>query len=188
MSRPKKTPGEYLKEPYSRVLIPDIETGTYTAKILEFPGCISQGDTSQEAYDRLEDAAIAWVSTTLDIGQEIPPPAIAHGHSGKVALRLPRSLHRQAVIAAERDGTSLNQFIVSALAEKVGATNLYDSLVQRLDQRIVRVAENAAVSSAITMMSKIERWADTTEASALLTLCAMEVSLNAANKASNVLS
>lgn len=160
MSRPKKTPEEYLKEPYSRVLIPDAESGTYMAQIVEFPGCISQGDTPQEAYDRLEDAAIGWVSAALDMGQEIPTPAIPHGYRGKVALRLPRSLHRQAAIAAERDGTSLNQFIATALAEKVGAVNLYDSLVQRLDQRIVYVAKSAAVST-VTMMSTIERRADT---------------------------
>ena len=186
MSRSKKTPREYLKEPYSRVLIPDIETGTYTAKILEFPGCISQGNTPQEAYDRLEDTAIAWVSAALDIGQEIPPPAIAHGHSGKVALRLPRSLHRQAAIAAERDGTSLNQFIVSTLAEKVGATNLYNSLVRRFDQRIVRVAENAAFDSTITMMSEIKKWADTTEKPALFNFSQVRMNLNARNEASNV--
>jgi predicted RNase H-like HicB family nuclease len=183
MSKPKKTPGEYLKEPYSRVLIPDTETGTYTAKILEFPGCISQGDTPQEAYDRLEDTAIAWVSTTLDIGQEIPPPAIANGHSGKVALRLPKSLHRQAAIAAERDSSSLNQFIVSALSEKVGATNLYDSLVQRLNQLIV-VTEKAAFN-AITMIYKIEQRANTTETSAPFFL---EGNPDVRNKSSNVFS
>ena len=80
----------YLKKPYSRILIPDDESGTFTAEILEFPGCIAQGDTAQEAYERLEEAAKAWIEAALELGQEIPPPSLAHGYGGKVALRLPK--------------------------------------------------------------------------------------------------
>jgi hypothetical protein len=47
-------------------------------------------------------------------------------------LRLPRSLHRQATQLAELDGVSLNQFIVAALAEKVGAVNVYRGLTRHL--------------------------------------------------------
>ena len=35
---------EYLKLPYERVLIPNHESGTFTALIREFPGCIAEGD------------------------------------------------------------------------------------------------------------------------------------------------
>lgn len=38
-------------------------------------------------------------------------------------LRLPASLKKAAEEAARRDGTTLNQFIVAALAEKLGAHN-----------------------------------------------------------------
>ena len=38
-------------------------------------------------------------------------------------VRLPRSLHQQATEAARGDATSLNQFIVTAVAERVGAHN-----------------------------------------------------------------
>jgi hypothetical protein len=37
------------------------------------------------------------------------------------ALRLPISLKKAAEQAASRDGTTLNQFIVAAVAEKLGA-------------------------------------------------------------------
>lgn len=39
----------------------------------------------------------------------------------QVALRLPNSLHERARLLAERDHTSLNQFIALAVAEKVAA-------------------------------------------------------------------
>lgn len=63
-----------LKRPYRRVLIPDEESGTITAWIEEFPGCIAQGDTPAEAYRRLEAAAESWVEAALEMGQSIPPP------------------------------------------------------------------------------------------------------------------
>jgi predicted HicB family RNase H-like nuclease len=141
----KRSPGDYLKEPYSRVVIPDEESGTYTAQLLEFPGCIAEGDSVQEAYERLEKAALNWIEAALGLGQDVPPPASVCEYGGKVALRLPKSLHKQAVIAAERDGTSLNQFIVMAIAEKVGAARLYCHLIDRLDRRVFQIAGNDAV-------------------------------------------
>jgi predicted RNase H-like HicB family nuclease len=150
MSKTIKMPEEYLKEPYSRILIPDEESGTYTAVILEFPGCIAQGNTPQEAYEHLEDAAKDWIEAALDLKQEIPSPSQSVSFGGRILLRLPKSLHRQLALIAEKEGISLNQFIVSALAEKVGAFTLYDKLTKKMDQRIFQVAMNAAVSTIAT--------------------------------------
>lgn len=41
--------------------------------------------------------------------------------SGRLLLRMPRTLHADLAQAAEREGTSLNQFITAALATKLGA-------------------------------------------------------------------
>lgn len=146
MADVSKKPEEYLKAPYSRVIIPDEETGTYTAMILEFPGCISEGGTIEEAYESLDKAAVSWIEAALDLGQDIPLPESAHEYSGKIALRLPRSLHRQAALLAEQDGVSLNQFIVMALAEKVGSAKLYGDIIERLEQRVFQTSVSAATS------------------------------------------
>lgn len=150
MTKTIKMTEKYLKEPYSRVLIPDDESGTYTAVILEFPGCIAQGDTPQEAYEHLEDAAKDWIAAALDLRQEIPSPSQSLSFGGKILLRLPKSLHRRLTLTAETEGVSLNQFIVSALAEKVGAFDLYDKLTKKMDQIMFQVAMNTAVSSIVT--------------------------------------
>lgn len=149
MTKIIKSPEEYLKEPYSRVLIPDEESGTYSAVILEFPGCIAQGDTPQEAYENLEDAARDWIETAIDLKQEIPSPSQSLTFGGKVLVRLPKNLHRQLALIAEREGVSLNQFIVSALAEKVGAFALHDRLINKLDKKIYQVA-TSAVNTIVT--------------------------------------
>ena len=121
MADTSKTPNEYLKAPYCRVVIPDHETGTYTARVMEFPGCVTQGDTIVQAHERLERAAEDWIRAALDLGQTIPSPAEEQSYSGRILLRLPKSLHQRAAEAAEADATSLNQFIVAAVAECVGA-------------------------------------------------------------------
>lgn len=123
MDKSRRSPEEYLKEPYTRLIIPDEESG-FTATILEFPGCVAEGETLDEAYASLERAAASWIEAALYLGQDIPAPAWTGEFSGRVALRLPRGLHRRAAMAAKRDGTSLNQFIAMALAERVGAASV----------------------------------------------------------------
>lgn len=48
------------------------------------------------------------------------PGQITAGRSGQVLLRMPRTLHAELVDQAEREGVSLNQFIVAALAGATG--------------------------------------------------------------------
>jgi predicted RNase H-like HicB family nuclease len=142
----------YLKKPYARILTPD-PTGVYVAQILEFPGCVAEGDTPQEAYEKLEAAAESWVYAMLDGGQAIPEPTYERivDFSGKVALRLPRGLHRDAVRHAERERTSLNQFLVSSISASVGAMNFYDVLAKRIERRISQISlMQARVITAVT--------------------------------------
>jgi len=124
---------EYLKKSYSRMLIPDPATGRYAAQILEFKGCFSEGKTPLQAYKNLEQAAFNWLESAIKQDMEIPEPLSTEGYSGNVALRMPKSLHRQATAIAKREGISLNQFIVSAVSAAVGAENLYQEIAGRLE-------------------------------------------------------
>ncbi len=136
MTSRSKTPSEYLNAPYARVVIPDHETGTYTARVMEFPGCVTQGDTIAEAHERLEQAAEDWIKAALDMGQTIPAPTEEQSYSGRILVRLPKSLHQRAAEAAEADATSLNQFIVAAVAERVGETKQVQSARPRDAERV----------------------------------------------------
>jgi hypothetical protein len=49
----------------------------------------------------------------------------------QVALRLPVSLHQYAKQLAAQDSASLNQFIVTAVAEKISALNTEAFFLQR---------------------------------------------------------
>jgi antitoxin HicB len=126
----------YLRKSYSRVLIPDPETGRYAAQILEFPGCFSEGKTPTQAYKNLEQAAYNWLESAIKQDMEIPEPFSTEGYSGNVALRMPKTLHRQAMAIAKREGVSLNKLIVASVASWVGADNICEKMADRLEARI----------------------------------------------------
>lgn len=130
---------DYLKEPYTKILIQN-EDGVYSAEILELSGCFSVGNTPNEAIQNLDEVAKSWIETSIELGQEIPEPFVNQGYSGKIALRLPRSLHRQAIRVAEREGVSLNQFLITAIASRLGADNFYTQLIEKLQNRFVQAA------------------------------------------------
>ncbi len=130
-----KSPKEYLLKPYTRILIPC--DGSYSAEILEFPGCFAEGETPDIAIKNLEESAETWIELSLKQGLDIPEPFVNQGYSGKIALRLPKSLHRQAIRFAERDGISLNQFLLSAISERIGAEELSNQIIEKLESQIM---------------------------------------------------
>jgi predicted RNase H-like HicB family nuclease len=110
---------EIMNRPYSRILIPQDEGG-FSAEILEFAGCFAEGESADETYRNLEQAARGWVEATLAKGEPVPLPLTNYEVSGKFALRLPRGLYARAAKIATKEGVSLNQFIVDAVAERTG--------------------------------------------------------------------
>jgi antitoxin HicB len=109
-----------LRQPYARIILPESD-GTFRGEIMEFPGCIATGDSAPEALANLEEAAKGWLLAAVSRGQNIPQPIDNNNDfSGRLVLRLPKSIHKKATWVAEREGVSLNQFIVSSLSFTVG--------------------------------------------------------------------
>jgi antitoxin HicB len=108
----------YIDLPYTIELTPDPKEGWFVA-VRELPGCISQGDTPEEALEMIQDAMRAWIEVSLEDGDPIPEPRPLEDYSGKFVVRVPRSLHCDLVETASREGVSLNQYINVALARAV---------------------------------------------------------------------
>ncbi len=68
------------------------------------------------------------------------------GSQSNYALRLPSSLKAGAEIVAREDGTTLNQFIVSAVAEKLAALKTSDFFVDR--------AKKGDLDAALSMLNR----------------------------------
>jgi antitoxin HicB len=92
------------------------EDGLYLAEVPELPGCLTHGETIAEAARNAEEAIEGWIETAGDMGWPIPRPSVEKHYSGRFLARVPRSLHARLAQAAERDGVSLNQYIVSKLS------------------------------------------------------------------------
>ena len=87
------------------------------ASVPLLPGCMSHGATAEEAAHNILDAAHGWLVTAR--ANDLPIPAPPRGMSGRMLVRLPKTLHESIARRAEMDGVSLNQWVTAALAEKV---------------------------------------------------------------------
>jgi predicted RNase H-like HicB family nuclease len=51
------------------------DSGGFVVTIPDLPGCISQGDSVEEAYEMIMDAKRGWIEVALDEGHPIPEPS-----------------------------------------------------------------------------------------------------------------
>ena len=131
-----------IGKPYARRLSPD-ETGGYVGSILEFPGCFAEGDSAEEAMKNLNEAAESWVESALSSGCDIREPISFEGCSGKIALRVPRGLHKQIAELAELEDTSINQLLVTAISTYVGSKRSYEIAASNIIDELKRVFQES---------------------------------------------
>jgi antitoxin HicB len=126
----KKNVKYYKNLPYTIEITPDDEV--FFIKIKELPGCISQGDTIQEALDMIDDAMNCWLEAALEDVNTIPLPESMRecSFSGKISLRMPKSLHKKVYSEAKKEGVSINSYIVTCLTEQ----NTINLIANKMDE------------------------------------------------------
>ena len=114
-------------EAYTQVIspLPSEEGGGFLISFPDLPGCMSDGETIEEAIHNGRDAFLAWISAQADMGREIPRPSYRVPEteppmSGKFVQRVPKSLHAKLVVLAKQEGVSLNALVLTFIAEGVG--------------------------------------------------------------------
>lgn len=89
----------------------------FEARVRELPDLVTYGDSYDEAYELMIDAIETTGEVFAESGRTLPPPLeVPEDYSGRVTLRLPKSLHRAIALAAEAEGVSLNQHMVNVLS------------------------------------------------------------------------
>ena len=108
----------YLDLPYRIQLARDAadDERPWRAVVEELPGCEVRGTTPPDAVSRVQAAMAEWVASAHAAGRDVPQPRDARAYSGKLLLRMPKSLHAEVAHAAERDQVSINNYINSLLA------------------------------------------------------------------------
>lgn len=118
-----KTIDDYMKLPYKIELYPDIEEGGYAVACPELPGCLSCGETIEDAIESIEDAKRAWFDAALEEGYAIPEPSKIDDYSGQFKIRMPKSLHKKLAEQSKAEGISMNQYCIYLLS----MNSAYDS-------------------------------------------------------------
>ena len=98
--------------------LPEEEGGGYLITFPDLPGCISDGETPQEAIKNGLDAAASWLKTAREFNDPIPKPN--ESSSGKFVTRVPKSLHTRLITRAKQEGVSMNALVTAYLAEALG--------------------------------------------------------------------
>lgn len=111
-----KTIDDYMKLPYKIELYPDVEEGGYTVACPELPGCLSCGETIEDAIASIEDAKRAWFDAAVEDGYPIPEPCKVDDYSGQFKIRMPKSLHKKLAEQSRAEGISMNQYCIYLLS------------------------------------------------------------------------
>jgi antitoxin HicB len=72
----------YLNLNYRITLYPDIEGG-FVAEIQDLPGCLSQGETLDEAIENINEARELWIEATYEADRTIPLPTLKTEPTGR---------------------------------------------------------------------------------------------------------
>ena len=98
--------------------------GGFLITFPDLPGCMSDGESIEEAIANGRDAFVAWISAAADMGKPIPKPTANPVElieaSGKFVARLPKTLHARLVAKAKQEGVSLNALVLTFIAEGLG--------------------------------------------------------------------
>lgn len=107
---------------------------------VEYPdlkGCVGGGDTIEEAIADAEASKRVYLNYLKDEGIELPVPKEEGGlPSGKIALRVPKTTHKQLLENAQMDGVSLNTYINTAISEKIGRASFSNQRILELEQEL----------------------------------------------------
>jgi antitoxin HicB len=164
----------YLNLPY-RITVTREDTDEeqpWRAVVEELPGCEVRGSTPADATARIPAALAEWVADAHADGRDIPEPRDARSYSGKLLLRMSKSLHSDLAQAAERDEVSLNAYInyVLATAQQHRGTQMFAPSAQsngsvedprpndiaRLQRFLaIALAANVAIAAVVTIVAVI---------------------------------
>jgi predicted RNase H-like HicB family nuclease len=130
------------------------EDQEYIATCPAFPGLSAFGESEEEALREGKIALAGFIETARANDIALPEPAARVAFSGKFQLRLPKSLHRQAVRMADLEDVSLNTYIADAVRARVSGEQLLRPLIDEVRRQFA--VTQTGIASVLTVQP-IER-------------------------------
>ena len=94
------------------------EGGGYLAEYPEIPGCMSDGETVEEAIANGREALRDCLAVFKESGRKAPRPGV---EAAQWRQRLPRTLYLKLTERAKNEGVSINSLVTAIIAEAIGA-------------------------------------------------------------------
>lgn len=118
----KKKVDYYMNLPYTMTVKRHDDQGVYyLAGFVELPDLFMTGPTPEDAVRELLLEKEEWFELNIKSGYKIPLPLQSQKYSGILNFRMPKHLHQTVAVIAEREGVSINQYLLSAVAKAAGA-------------------------------------------------------------------
>ena len=94
--------------------------GGYLIEFPDVPGCMSDGESPEEAIANGRAALKCALLTLKEFGAPVPAPGTFAAASGQWRQRVPKSLHSRLVQRAKQEDVSLNTLVTAMIAEGLG--------------------------------------------------------------------
>jgi antitoxin HicB len=94
------------------------EGGGYLVEYPDLPGCMSDGETVEEAITNGREALRDCMEGFKESGRKRPQPTI---EAAQWRQRVPRTLYSKLKKQAENEGVSINSLVTAIIAEAIGA-------------------------------------------------------------------
>ena len=112
----------YMNLPYTMTVKRHDDQGVYyLAGFVELPDLFMVGPTEEAAIKELLIEKPEYFEECIKRGFKIPIPVESQKYSGILNFRMPKHLHQTVAVIAEREGVSINQYLLSAVAKAAGA-------------------------------------------------------------------
>lgn len=113
---------------YYRKTVWSDEDQTYIVRVPEIPGCVTHGDTIEDANKHADEAILGALEAYLKMKEKIPmPKAYLKKDTVKVpksfALRLERNLFLKAKDRAEDEEKSMNEYLAELIEQGLSKTS-----------------------------------------------------------------
>jgi antitoxin HicB len=105
----------YLSLPWTYSFKWSNEDKCYVATVAELKGCMSDGETIEEATSMIKEALECHIASMLKCGCEIPEPIQPSDYSGKFIVRIEPDAHYKLDQRAKVSGRSLNKVVNEAV-------------------------------------------------------------------------
>jgi antitoxin HicB len=141
----------YKNYNYKMIFYYDPEDKIYIVQFPELPGCLAHGETAEEALKNAYNAKDEWLESALKHKCKIPEPSLPIETTGRITLRMPKSIHQRIIERAEEEDISQNQLILTFIAEGLERAHLKNS-VEKILQKQTEIIESINKYQATTTL------------------------------------